>query len=421
MAMSAESASLVSAQNRVESPFIIAKIGDYTFGNCDSSQDRQKLSTIMKVTYPNFMESLSIVKINGAINTYTLRMIYAITEVDDPNMLEKVFSSVSKSRKIVLSYGDWNCPSYIYKEEEGIITKVASSVDFANSKIQYTINCVSTSIALKAGNFSFNARTAKPSDVLKELLKNEAYGLSSVFSGMRNMSKTALAGLIAGDDKTVQIEAKPSINIFDYMSYLVSCMVSQSDKGGAIKDAQYYWAVYDDINNEFGGTYFKVVKVNAGAKYNISYSTYEVDVGYPSGSYVTSFTVNTDETWSILYNYGAQIQQPQYTYSINNDGDIVSTYSPSVTRSSTHFKTTEADRTWWTQVTQFPISAKLVIKGLLRPTLLMSYVKVNAYFYGHKHITSGLYIITKQEDTIDGSGYKSTLSLTRISGDIEYA
>ena len=47
----------------------------------------------------------------------------------------------------------------------------------------------------------------------------------------------------------------------------------------------------------------------------------------------------------------------------------------------------------------------------------MSYVKINTYFFGRKHISSGLYIITKQEDQIDGNGYKTTLSITRISGD----
>lgn len=415
------SSSIVSAQNRVESPFIIVKIGKYTFGACSDMSGRQRMEQVLKVTYPNYMQAINIVKVNGAVNTYNLRMEYGITEVDDPNMLEKVFSSVSKSREIQLSYGDWNAPAFIYKEETAIITKVASNVDFNNSKIIYTVTCVSSALSLKAGNFSFGARTAKPSDVLIELLKNEAYGLSTIFTGMRNITQVGLNSLIARDDKKVKIEAKDSINILDYIAYLVNCMVDQNDSGTTLKKANYFWAVYDDINNEFGGTYFKVIKVTAGTQYNISYSTYEVDIGYPSGSYVSSFTVNSDNTWSILYDYSKEIQQPQYSYSINKNGDIVSIESPAITRSSTYLKTTEADKTWWTQMTQFPITAKLVIKGLLRPTLLMTYIKVNTYFFGHKHVSSGLYIITRQEDCIDSSGYKTTLSLTRISGDTDYA
>ena len=409
-----QSSSLVSAQNRVESPFIIVKIGNYTFGNCSDMSSRNKLNTVMNVTFPNFMYSLNIVKVNGSVNTYTIRMEYAITEVDDPNLLEKVFSSVSSTRELTLTYGDWNMPSYIYKEEVALITKISSNVDFQNSKIIYTISCVSSSLALRAGNKSFNARVDKPSDVIKELLRDESTGLSQVFSGMKNNSKVALSNLIAGDDKKVRIEAKSSINVLDYVAYLVSCMESQNYSQGAIKDANYFFAVYD----EYGGPYFKIIKVQPNSSENkISYSTYEVDVGYPSGSYVTSFSVNSDNTWSILYDYSTDIQLPQYRYSIDNSGSVVTIESPSITTSSKYLRTTASDKTWWTQMTKFPISAKIQLKGLLRPTLLMSYLKVNTYFYGHKHVSSGLYIITKQEDTIDSSGYRTSLSLTRISGD----
>ena len=194
-------------------------------------------------------------------------------------------------------------------------------------------------------------------------------------------------------------------------------MVDVNDKGGKLKDTNFYWAVYDDIGNLYGGSYFKVVGVTAGSKYNISYNTYEVDVGYPSGSFVTDFSINQDNAWSILYNYADKLKFPEYKYSINKGGQLVQEFSPSLTASSKYLTTTEADRTWWSQVTQFPITAKLTIKGLLRPALLMDYVKVNAYFYGHKHISSGLYIITKQEDMISDQGYKTTLTLTRLSGD----
>ena len=78
---------------------------------------------------------------------------------------------------------------------------------------------------------------------------------------------------------------------------------------------------------------------------------------------------------------------------------------------------TQANKNWWTKVTSFPITATVTIKGLLRPAILMSQVHVNVLFYGKKHISSGLYIITRHEDQIDGSGYRTTLSLTRIGGD----
>lgn len=69
-------------------------------------------------------------------------------------------------------------------------------------------------------------------------------------------------------------------------------------------------------------------------------------------------------------------------------------------------------------MTQFPISGTITVQGLLRPATLMQYVRLNVIFPGgHKHTTSGLYIVTKQVDTIDTSGYKTQLTITKLSGD----
>ena len=123
--------SLISYQTKVESPFVKIQIGDYTFGHPERSSDRLKLNSHLKIKYPNYLNGINIKKINGAVNTYTIKMHYGITERDDPNMLEKIFSSISNTRKITLSYGDWMLPNYIYKDEECILTKVTSNVAFA--------------------------------------------------------------------------------------------------------------------------------------------------------------------------------------------------------------------------------------------------------------------------------------------------
>lgn len=416
----ATGASLVSTQNYVESPFIIVQIGNYSFGHCEKSK-KDKLRQQFNIRYPNYMESLSVVKVNGSINTYTLNMIYAITETDDPNRLEKVFSSVANTRLITLKYGDWNSPAYIYKEETAVITKLTTKVNLQNSTITYTVNCTSTAVSLTSGTFSFSKRFDKPSNVLRELLDNESYGLTNVFTGMKNAS-ARLNQFIASDDQEVQLEGKVGVTIMEYIGYLVSCMVYiQDDPAATLKSHCYFWAVYDDTSGSYGGTYFKVSRVQANAKTSLTYNTYEIDVGYPSASCVTDFTVNNDDSWALLYDYSGDLQLPQYSYEIQNSGDITPIRNSKITASKNTFVTTEATRNWWSLVTQFPITASITIKGLLRPAMLMTYLKINTYFYGHKHTSSGLYIITKQEDRIDASGYKTTLSLTRVGGDEHYA
>jgi hypothetical protein len=169
-----------------------------------------------------------------------------------------------------------------------------------------------------------------------------------------------------------------------------------------------------------GGAYFKVTKVdtkNMARNNQDSADTYTVDIGYPGDNFVTSFSINNNELWSIYYNYSKNLPQTNYVYRIDNDGKLVAEYLPAISTSRDLKYTTESSKTWWTSMTEFPITATLTIKGLMRPSMLMSKVRINSYFYGIKHVSSGLYIITRQEDSVDGNGYKTTLSLTRIGAD----
>jgi hypothetical protein len=409
---------LISTENFVESPFVIMKIGDYTFGSYTGDTQKALLGSTMNVTYPNFMKGIEVCKINGQVNTYTVHLTYAITENDDPNMIEKVFSSVKNSREMTLTYGDWNSPSNIYKEETALITSIKSNVSMRSSKIDYTISGVSNALNLTSAMYDFPEREAKPSDVIKEILYSPNYGMQKVFTGMLNKRDVNNSNLIASDDKKVTISGKSSTSVLDYMTYLVDHMSSVSNKESAtIKDSVYQVAIMDDTTNKFGGPYFKVKKIDTSNNRSSVESAWEIDVGYPGDNQVMSFDIHNDEVWSILYDYNSKIDQSSYTYRIDNEGNIITEMSPSIARSRKSKTLKERNKTWWTQMTQFPITATLTIKGLIRPTLIMDYVKLNVLFYGQKHIASGIYVITKQEDKIDESGYRTTLTLLRVRED----
>jgi hypothetical protein len=409
---------LISTENFVESPFVIVKLGNYTFGSYTGKRENIVLGSTLRVTYPNFMKSINVVKINGQVNTYTLKMTYAINENDDPNMLEKVFSSIRNSREMTLTYGDWNSPSNIYKEETALITSIKSSVSMNSSKIDYTIEGVSNALNLNSALYDFPAREAKPSDVIKELLFSPIYGMQKVFTGMVSKKNVNNSNLIASDDKKVKILPKPATSTIDYINYLTEFMTSDTNTGDdVIKDSMYRMCIMDDTTNQFGGPYFKVKKIGGDLSRSTEDSAWEIDVGYPGKNFVTNFEIDNDEAWSILYDYQDKIDQSSYTYRIDNDGSILTEDSPSIARSKRYNKITERNKTWWTLMTQFPITARLTIKGLVRPTLIMDYVKINVLFYGHKHISSGIYVITKQEDSIDSNGYRTTLTLLRVKED----
>ena len=155
---------LLSSPSRVETPFIKVKIGNYILGVFDKSSKKENSMTINSLKYPNYVQGLTIEKINGTVNKYTLSLKYPITETNDPNFFEKIFSSVSKTRKIVFSYGDLSAPDYCYKDEEAIITEVKQRLEPSSAVISYSVKAVSTGAMLSVGAYTFNGKVAKPSE-----------------------------------------------------------------------------------------------------------------------------------------------------------------------------------------------------------------------------------------------------------------
>ena len=406
---------LLSNPARVETPFIEVQIGDHTFGVRTSAT---------QITFPNFIRSIQITKINGTVNRYTLTLDYPITSNEsDPNFFEKVLSSVADTRKMYVTYGDLSTPTYIYKKEEVLITKVSSAFS-ASPVLTYVITGTSASSLGTVGNFTFPGyANEKPSTVLRDILYkyNNKYGLLELFPGMANRTKVESNALIPTNDMAVRIDAKVGISILEYLAYLVSIMkTSEVSKNSLIKKSLFSFTIIDDVTGEFDGVYFKIYEVGADTAYSQKIDTYTVDIGYPSQNIVTSFELDTDNSYSMLYKYNDKISTSSYAERIDDNGKLVQIYSPSIGSSKTQFISTEAQKSWWTKMTEFPVKASMTLKGLLRPAILMSYLKVNVLFYGRRHVSSGMYIITKQVDTIDSSGYRTALSLTRISGDTEY-
>ncbi len=427
MAFKDERRSLLSSGARVQVPWIKVSIGEYTFGVFSRTQVEKPsednfYSGTYHVQYPNFVQSLEITKINGQVNQYTLSLSYPVTQTDDPNFFEKVFSSVSKTRKIVFSYGDMSMPTYIYREEEAIITKVTSNFQLQGGIINYTVSAVSSAALNYGGSWTFQGGNFRPSERIKAIFKNNKYGLSRLFTGMNNNN---LDYLIPSDDRAVDIEPKRNISAIDYITYLVSCMIPESFTLAQHASTDIYvLTMHDDttFDDEYrdtvveSGSYFKIERVSY--KTNKS-DALQIDIGFGNtGTIVTQFQVTDDENYSLLYDYNNKLELDPYVKRLDKNGNWIDVWAPTVTSKNNDFITKPSDITWWTKVTKYPIKATITVQGLLRPAILMSYVRLNVIFVGgRKHISSGLYLVTQQKDRIDSNGYRTTLSLTKISGD----
>jgi len=419
--------SLLGGTTRIEVPFIKITIGDYTFGvyNKESAvvQGNNGFYKQASIKYPNYVQSLDIVKINGQVNKYTLNLIYPIRPGDDPNFFEKVFSSIGKSRKIIFSYGDVSLPSYIYKNEQAIITNITSQFDIQNSKISYTVQATSSAQLGYSGSVVGEAYSSeKPSNVIKKILQNQDYGLKDLFYGMNNMAIVNQLGLIAADDKAVKIDAKIGMSPLEYLNYLVGCMIPEGASSNNNKQNTFYvLTIHDDVDGQningsnlkyLGGPYFKITKVSKSIQHA---DAYELIIGYPTQNIITSFSIENNENYSIYYDYQKELSSTEYVLRLNDKGEWEEEYSPRIGAQTKNGLSNTAENVWWSKITQYPITATVTLKGLLRPATLMQYVNLKVLFFGNKHISSGLYIVTKQQDSISTRGYKTTLTLTRVA------
>lgn len=410
-----QTGSLLSSTTRVEAPFIRVKMGEFTMGVYEGTPKGLTHNGIYKTSteiFPNYIQSMEVKKINGAVNQYKIKFKYPITADDDPNFFEKIFGTISTSRHITVEYGDFNLTNYIYKDEDAIITKVDSGFSIRDSVIDYTIEAVSATKLTLSNVFTFPGFTGKPSDKIKEILKNNGkYHLLEVFTGM-NLGN--IDQLIASNDKAgVSVPTFTNISALDYISKLTSYMNPIGVKDETIKQGSVFVVnTFEDVEI---GPYLKVMQISQSPSSLSSLCTYYVDIGYPTANIITEFNITTPYNWSIYYDYNMNTKSSNYVTRINDEGKEEKVYSPLLT--GTKYNIDASDKTWWTKVTEFPIEATIKLKGLLKPAILMSYLKLNVWFFGRKHISSGYYIITSHTDSISGNGYFTTLTLTRVAGD----
>ena len=383
------------ALNPVEAPFIQLTIGEYTFGTYDGNKYDK---------YPNYIDSINIIKTNGSMNEYTINLVHQIRPGSNPNFIDELLSK-NGYNKIKIKYGDANS-DVKFIDENALLVGVSVSFDFVNCNIRYTLKATSNAISIASRKRTFKSVTDKPSNIIRDLLYNDSNNdLLDAFPRMRDKNFVASNNLIPNDDKVLTVEAFKDINAVTYLKNLVSAMQNSSDA----QNSNYMLLIEDG--------YFSIRSINSSYSYDAS--LYEVNINFPDNNQIFSFNINTNYSWPIAYDYDNKISN--YNYEINSDGEIDTfrdTSSQLLEFSSQMQNSINAN--WWKQVVDFPISATLTCRGLLSPQLLLSYVKINCVYYGMDRITSGIYIITGQQDSLSGSGYKTTLSLLRVAGPKEH-
>lgn len=410
---------LLTSGRRLESPFLIVNIDGTKLGAFTQGQ-RKLLSTehgelFDKTVFPNFIKGATIKKnANGMVNQYTLYLTYQISQYDDPNFIEKLFSRISNGRKIRVSYGDYMNPTHAFREEECIVSDIERQISPKENRIDYVVSAVSAT-SLKIGKtWNFPARKARPSTVLREIIYNKEYGLLDVLPGMRESDKVDQLGLLSANDIEVQILPRQNTSVIDYIKYLVGCM---KDSDTFIQPTIYVLCFDGDVLGQMGGAYVKLVRLDE----QDSSDEWTVDVGYPGTTDVFDFKLTETNMYSILFKYNQATEQNGSNTTrreLNEKGKVVSIFRQPLAVDPLLQRTTEVAANWWSQMVNYPLSGLLTIRGLIRPSILTSAVNINHWFYGQKFNTSGRYRIMSDTVRLNANGFFEDLGIIRIGGEI---
>ena len=386
-------ATLTSYPNFVEAPYIEISFNGIVIGGYGNTGDK----------YPNYITSLSVQKINGKINTYNISIAYQVRAGEDPNFLDSLLSKVGYTNPLKIRYGDSSSPSLMFKEESAVVTDVKYNEDVASSLINYQITAISSIVSANNLYFTYGTLKSKPSTVIHKLLYSSSNTqLLDAFPAMKNKTLVSSKNLIPNNDMEVTIGGMSDVSPLTYLGHLVSCMTNSNDS-----DSSYFLSYIDDYTN---GSYFKITEVSKNN--NTGIDLYTIDVGYPGDNFVTDFQLCDNIYWPLVYEYNEKI--PKYQYGIDDNGNVLSTKSNPLYSDNKYLNDSIINTNWWKSITEFPISAKITLKGLTVPVLLMTYIRINTMFYGQKDMASGLYVVTDQTDNLSANGYTTTLTLLRV-------
>lgn len=391
---------LRTLQSLISAPFITCKFGGHVFG---MGKERNLDTGARNV---NYVTGLVVdKKASGTVNTYQLTMTYTIEPGSDPNYIDYIISK-AEDRKIFFSYGDTSQPEYSYVNEQAIITNISPNVSVSSNSIQYTISATSSVALSYAISRPFNQRSnAKPSTLIMETLYSEFTGLLNLFTGMRDRGLVEANNWIARNDVAINVGAVIDKSPLEYIKILVSQMRAA--------DGSFFAMIIHDEPDNIDGPFFEIVNSNLHQGKGNKYSM-EIDVGYPGSTPVFSFVPSQNTSLALITKYQDEMDIGRII-DINDDGSMLVSDTPSLAIRNGSER--PEIRAWWNSMTSYPISASLTTRGLIKPSILCDYIRINVLFFGQKYSYSGLYMVTGQKDTIGSQGYKTELSLIRVKGD----
>lgn len=366
--------------------------------------------------HANYMLSLENVKNgSGCVNSFTVSIAYVPKFGDDPDLIDKALSF--SDRKCTLQYG-YGVDDFHTDEYVGQILDY--SVEIRNNMLYYTITGYSSITPLIDSKLSFDAidstadsESRRPTVVAKNAI--EKYLTEYKISDYKVVVDDNVKDL--AEDS---IEAASDISLFDYVSSILKLARDETQPNTEeveLNERITYTYTISDYNNSSGKS-INITKIDPSEEQSIKIIFNWMD---KNDNLVIDF--KTDFSGAILLNrnYVTQdgVSVDKYTINEKGEAEKVTTKvkESSYTSGSTSDKDASSTSYTWAEAVQHSYTATLSLVGIPCEIPLGTIIEVVPLIYGKPHHTQGRYMVTKTTDTLDSSGFRTTLEMFKLNAE----
>lgn len=347
------------------------------------------------------------------------------------NLIDEILNVNTKpgtQTKCRIQYGYGYPMSLLTPVYEGTI--IDYSTEISNGILNYTITGYSgLSIEFKDSKISIegsaegeDAKMKKPTDMIQELYDEYIKDKTNYVLEWGEDTQ--------GTDKEIEIETVQDVSIISYMKTLLdNAEYSEDNDDTAMEHRSQYIMTISDVINTDGNKTIRIERYDPAVKKDKQDSSETIrfswmgpsdrDSGndYASNAMVIDFKADFKGSVTMAYDYSSMVEKAKRV-GIDSAGNSVETSG--TTRPTTGANTKNdniLNLNLWVSRLQYVYGATLVLIGIPYEIRILDNVYIAPMIFSQEHHTGGLYKIMKITDVIDGSGFTTTLELSKNMGD----
>lgn len=398
----------------INTPFVEFTINGTTF----ATYKNQDYFMQMSCTYAGVGND-PIVMSGGQGNQFSIQLVYMPKPNQDPNYVDELLAGVTADNKLcTLRFGYSGIPGYNLTSSTYDCIITGYSLTLQNNFLYYTIQCVSQGLIFREKRFTFyKGKDVNPIDWIYRCWSKSGvdkyYGLEidqDIYGHVEEMDigyNKDNEGNIIDNTNTLA-----DVTVFQFLTTILENVKDRDDD-----NAVYWYELCDSTDKKVVMIHRTVIESDDNLEKLASFtfdwggnhqdnSTNNLVLGFEC-DYKGEMNIAVSDKNFFEKKFGIDSTGNElYASGYNNYEYLVPDYLRVDYARNSKF---------WSRAVTWAYTAQLEILGVPADIPIGAYIEVNPLIYGRKHHTAGVYAIVGARCDISASGFRTNLSLMKLS------